>query len=176
MLTRTTWLQLLGFALVTLLGVGYVGFRYAGFANLLGSATYPVTVEMADPGGIFTGADVTYRGVSVGRVGPLTPTAGGLAMTLDIDSDAPPIPADTDVVVRHLSAIGEQFVDVVPRDDAGPYLAGGSVVAADRVRVPVPIPQLIDSVDALAASVPRESLRTVVDELGTSFDGTAQPL
>ncbi|MGE0299766.1 MlaD family protein [Pseudonocardia sp.] len=176
MITRTMWLQLLGFALVALIGVGYVGFRYAGFENLLGSATYPVTVRMTDPGGIFTGADVTYRGVSVGRVGPLRLTADGLEMTLDIDDDAPPIPADTDIVVRHLSAIGEQFVDVVPRSDAAPYLEGGSVVPADRVRVPVPIPQLIGSVDALAASVPRESLRTVVDELGTAFDGTAQPL
>lgn len=176
MITRTTWLQLVGFALVAVVGVTYVGFRYAGFEYLLGTATYPVRVEMRDPGGVFTDADVTYRGVGVGRVGPLRLTADGLEMTLDIDSDAPPIPADTDVVVRNLSAIGEQFVDLVPRTDTGPYLDSGSVVPADRVQVPVPIQQLIGSVDALARSVPQESLRIVVDELGTAFDGTAQPL
>jgi phospholipid/cholesterol/gamma-HCH transport system substrate-binding protein len=175
-ITRTTWLQLVAFLVVTLLGVTYVGFRYAGFENLLGSATYPLRVQMTDPGGIFTDADVTYRGVSVGRVGPLRLTADGVQATLDIDKDAPRIPADTDVVIRNLSAIGEQFVDIVPRRDGAPFLEAGSVVPASQVRIPVPIQQLIGSVDALAASVPKDSLRTVVDELGTAFDGTAQPL
>jgi phospholipid/cholesterol/gamma-HCH transport system substrate-binding protein len=175
-ITRTTRLQLVGFLLVTLVGVTYVGFRYAGFENLLGSATYPFRVQMTDPGGIFTDADVTYRGVSVGSVGPLRLTADGVEATLDIDEDAPPIPADTDVVIRNLSAIGEQFVDIVPRRDGAPFLEPGSVVPAAQVRVPVPIQELIGSVDALASSVPKDSLRTVVDELGTAFDGTAQPL
>jgi phospholipid/cholesterol/gamma-HCH transport system substrate-binding protein len=170
------WIQLVGFALVAVLGIGYVGFRYAGFENLLGSATYAVRVQMTDPGGIFTGADVGYRGVSVGRVGPLRLTAEGVEMQLDIDDDTTSIPADTDVVVRNLSAIGEQFVDLVPRIDAGPFLADGSVLTADRVTVPVPIQQLIGSVEALARSVPQESLRIVVDELGIAFTDTAQPL
>ena len=39
------------------------------------------------PGGIFTGADVTYRGVSVGRVGPLTLTPDGVEVQLDIDNE-----------------------------------------------------------------------------------------
>lgn len=176
MISRTTWIKLAGFALVALVGVLYVGFRYAGFENLLGSSTYPVRVQMTDPGGIFTDADVTYRGVSVGSVGPLRLSGDGVEATLDIDEDAPPIPADTDVVVRNLSAIGEQFVDIVPRTDGGPFLEAGSVVPVDRVRIPVPVERLIGSVDALAASVPQDSLRTVVDELGVAFDGTAQPL
>ena len=55
--------------------------------RLLGATTYPVHVQLADSGGIFTGADVTYRGVSVGRVGPLTLTATGVDVQLDIDRE-----------------------------------------------------------------------------------------
>lgn len=176
MITRTTWLQLIGFALVALVGVGYVGFRYAGFADIVGSSTYPVRVQMTESGGIFPDADVTYRGVSVGRVGPMRLTDSGVEVTLDINRSAPPIPADVDAHVRNLSAIGEQFVDLVPAVDAAPYLAAGSTIPASRVSVPVPIQDLITSFDGLARSVPQDSLRTVVDELGTAFDGTARPL
>ena len=59
MITRRVRVQLLGLLLVTVLGVGWVGFRYAGFGALSGAATYPVHVQLADSGGIFTGADVT---------------------------------------------------------------------------------------------------------------------
>ncbi|MGQ0576141.1 MAG: MlaD family protein [Pseudonocardia sp.] len=176
MITRTVWLQLTAFALVALLGVTYVGFRYAGFADLFGSSTYPVRMQMTDSGGIFTGADVTYRGVSVGSVGPLRLTADGVEVTLDVRKSAPAVPADVDAQVRNLSAIGEQFVDLVPASDGEPFLAAGSVIPTSRVAVPVPIQDLVSSVDALASSVPQDSLRTVVDELGTAFDGSALPL
>lgn len=176
MITRTTWLQLIGFLLVALIGVTYVGFRYAGFADAFGSSTYPVTMQMTDSGGIFTDADVTYRGVSVGSVGPLRLTAEGVEVTLDIRKSAPAIPADVDAQVRNLSAIGEQFVDLIPARDGEPFLAAGSMIPSPRVQTPVPIQDLISSVDGLAASVPQDSLRIVVDELGTGFEGTAQPL
>ncbi|OLT11472.1 hypothetical protein BJF78_04700 [Pseudonocardia sp. CNS-139] len=56
MTTRVVRLQLLAFVLVTVLGVGYVGFRYAGFGDVFGTTTYPVRLELAESGGIFTGA------------------------------------------------------------------------------------------------------------------------
>jgi len=135
-----------------------------------------VTMRLADSGGIFTGADVTYRGVSVGRVGPLTLTAQGVDVQLDVERSAPDIPADVDAAVRNLSAIGEQYVDLQPASDGGPLLAGGSVIPVDRTSIPVPVEELVVGVDDLARSVPLESLQTVVSELGTAFEGTAGPL
>jgi phospholipid/cholesterol/gamma-HCH transport system substrate-binding protein len=175
-ITRTVWLQLLGFALVAVVGVGYAGFRYAGFADLVGSSTYPVRLQLTDSGGIFSGAEVTYRGVSVGRVGPLELTEQGVEVQLDIDKGAPEIPADVDASVRNLSPIGEQYVDLRPARDGGPVLEAGSVIPASRATVPVPVEELVASIDDLVRSVPLESLETVVVELGTAFDGTAQPL
>jgi phospholipid/cholesterol/gamma-HCH transport system substrate-binding protein len=176
MITRTVRLQLIAFFLVTALGVGYAGFRYAGFGDLFGTTTYPVRLQLAQSGGIFTGADVTYRGVSVGRVGPLTLTPDGVEARLDIDRSAPPIPADLDAAVHNLSAIGEQYVDLQPTTDRGPVLGAGSVIPVSRTSTPVPIEDLVVSLDDFVRSVPLDSLRTVVDQLGTAFDGTAQPL
>jgi phospholipid/cholesterol/gamma-HCH transport system substrate-binding protein len=176
MITRVARIQLVAFLLLTVIGVGYAGFRYAGFGNLLGSTTYPVRMQLADSGGIFSGADVTYRGVSVGRVGDLTLTPSGVDVELRIERDAPEIPADLDAAVRNLSAIGEQYVDLQPRTDGGETLTDGSVIPVDRTVVPVPVEELVAGVDDLARSVPLESLSTVVTELGTAFAGTAQPL
>ncbi len=176
MLTRTARLQLLALLLVTLVGVGYTGFRYAGFGSLLGATTYPVHVRLADSGGIFTGADVTYRGVSVGRVGPLTLTANGVDVELDVDRDAPAIPADTNAAVRNLSAIGEQYVDLQPATDTGAPLRSGSVIPTADTSTPVGVEDLVTNLDTFVRSVPLDSLRTVVDQLGVAFSGSAQPL
>ncbi|MFC7656258.1 hypothetical protein ACFQV8_06870 [Pseudonocardia benzenivorans] len=62
MITRTVRRQLFALLVITLVGVGYVGIRYAGLGTVFGATTYPVTMQLADSGGIFSGADVTYRG------------------------------------------------------------------------------------------------------------------
>ena len=176
MITRIIRLQLVAFLLITAIGVGYAGFRYAGFGDLFSTTTYPVRVQLAQSGGIFTGADVTYRGVSVGRVGALTIIPEGVEAQLDIRRDAPAIPADVDAAVHNLSAIGEQYVDLLPASDGAPYLEDGSVIPAARTSTPVPVEQLVVSLDDFVRSVPLDSLRTVVDELGDAFSNTALPL
>ncbi|MDQ4118179.1 MAG: MCE family protein [Actinomycetota bacterium] len=176
MISRTVRLQLFALALVTVIGVGYTGFQYAGLDRIFGATTYPVTVQLADSGGIFTGADVTYRGVSVGRVGPLTLTDRGVDVQLDIDNSAPPIPADTRAEVRNLSAIGEQYVDLQPAPEGGPVLAAGSLVPQNRTTTPVGVEELVVNLDDFVRTVPLDSLRTVVSELGDGFANTAQPL
>ncbi|GAA1286894.1 MlaD family protein [Pseudonocardia aurantiaca] len=176
MITRIVRFQLVAFLVITLVGVGYAGFRYAGFGNIFGATTYPVRLQLAESGGIFTGADVTYRGVSVGRVGPLTLVPDGVEVQLDIRRDAPAIPADLDAAVHNLSAIGEQYVDLMPATSSGPVLEAGSVIPVSRTSTPVPVEKLVVSLDDFVRSVPLDSLRTVVDELGTGFADTAQPL
>jgi len=176
MITRTARLQLLALLLVTLVGVGYTGFRYAGFGNLLGATTYPVQMKLADSGGIFTGADVTYRGVSVGRVGPLTLTADGVDVQLDIRKDAPDIPTGVNAAVRNLSAIGEQYVDLSPTSDSAQALGSGSVIPASATTTPVGVEDLVVNLDTFVRSVPLDSLQTVVTQLGSAFSNSAQPL
>jgi phospholipid/cholesterol/gamma-HCH transport system substrate-binding protein len=176
MITKTARIQLLGLLLITVIGVGYVGFRYAGFGSLLGATTYPVHVQLGDSGGIFTGADVTYRGVSIGRVGPLTLTATGVDVQLDIDRSAPAIPADVDAAVRNLSAIGEQYVDLRPAGNGGADLQSGATIPLARTTTPVGVEDLVTNLDTFVKSVPLDALRTVVAQLGTAFAGAAQPL
>ncbi|WP_433870324.1 MlaD family protein [Saccharopolyspora sp. CA-218241] len=171
MLVRRVRVQILAFVLIALVGVSYAGFRYAELDRLFGSRGYEVTLRLADSGGIFQNAEVTYRGVPVGRVGELSLTRDGIEVPLDIEDAAEPIPADVEAVVTNRSAVGEQYVDLRPRRDGGPFLTGGSVIEQEDARTPLPVEELMLNLDAFAKSVPEDALRTVVSELGTAFRG-----
>jgi phospholipid/cholesterol/gamma-HCH transport system substrate-binding protein len=169
MLLRATKIRLLLFAMIAVVGIGYVGGTYAGLDRLLWPSGYQVTARFADSGGIFTNAEVTYRGVTVGRVTDLRLSADGIDVVLDIGDSAPPIPASASAVVANRSAVGEQYVDLVPPSTAGPALADGSVIPRSRTSLPSSPEALLSNVDALVTSVPRDSLRTTVDELDKAF-------
>ncbi len=168
MLTRTVRIQVLLFVIVALSAVAFVGGKYAGLNRLFGGGGYVVHLQLADGGGIFTNAEVTYRGVAVGRVGELRLTDDGMEADLLIDDDAPQIPVSLQAVVANRSAIGEQYVDLQPRTDGGPFLADGAVIPREKTTLPLPVATVLANLSALNESVPTDALRTVVDELYTA--------
>jgi phospholipid/cholesterol/gamma-HCH transport system substrate-binding protein len=177
MLTLGTRLKNLAFLVIGVLVIGYIGVRYADLGRYVGlRGYYVVTMDLAETGGLFPGSDVTYRGVSVGRVGGLHLTGDGVRADLHIDDSAPRIPTRLRAVVANLSAVGEEYVDLQPSSGAGPYLADGATIPRSDTRTPPPVTALLTSVNGLAASVPLDSLRTVVDELGKAFQGQGENL
>ncbi|GAA5112265.1 MlaD family protein [Haloechinothrix salitolerans] len=176
MLTWSTRIKLLAFGLIAVVSVVFVGGKYAGLDRLLGPRGYVVTAELTDSGGIFRGSEVTYRGVTVGTVSALRLTDRGVDVELDIDEDAPPIPADTDAVVANRSAVGEQYLDLRPDGPGGPFLANGSVIEAKRIDAPVAPETMLTHVDQLIGSINTRSLNTIVDEAYVAFADSGDDL
>ncbi|MGJ7418959.1 MCE family protein [Streptomyces cinereoruber] len=177
MITRTVRLKNLAFLVIAVLVLGFVGIRYADLGRHVGVADhYTVKVHLARTGGLFTHSDVTYRGVSVGRVGDIGLTAEGVVAELRIKKSAARIPADGKAVVAGLSAVGEQYIDLRPESDGGPYLADGARIEQTDTQVPAPVTDVLTSMNDLTSSVPLESLRTVVDEFGKAFEGHGDDL
>jgi phospholipid/cholesterol/gamma-HCH transport system substrate-binding protein len=169
MFTKGVKLRVVAFVVIGVVAVVYAGARYAGLDRLFGATGYVVTVQLPDSGGIFSNAEVTYRGVAVGRVGELRLSPTGVDVELQMDSSGPDIPADTKAVVANRSAIGEQYVDLQPTRGGEPYLANGSVITRDRTSIPPSTDTVLANLDGFVRSVPVDSLRTVVDELNTAF-------
>jgi phospholipid/cholesterol/gamma-HCH transport system substrate-binding protein len=79
-------------------------------------------------------------------------------------------------VVGQRSAVGEQYLDLRPETDAGPYLRDGSVIPRARTGVPLALETLLANLHALVRSVDPEDLGVVLDELGTAFEGNGAAL
>ncbi|MGA9748786.1 MAG: MlaD family protein, partial [Nocardioides sp.] len=176
MITRRTRIQLVIFALITMVGVAYVGARYARLDRLFFDDTYRVSAHFAESGGIFEGAAVSYRGVTVGQVGELELTDAGVDVMLDIENDNKDIPADASAMVANGSAVGEQYVDLLPESDDGPFLRDGDEIALERTDTPIATTKLLVDLDRTVNSVNKKSLTTVIDELGKAFQGTGEDL
>ncbi|MGV9410164.1 MCE family protein [Nocardia sp. NPDC003693] len=173
-MTRLVRFQLIAFAVIAVLGVAFVGAKYVRLDNMLGFGLYHVTVKMPETGNLSKGAEVTYRGVPVGRVGSLDITPDGVEVVLDMDSGKPRIPVNAKAVVANRSAIGEQYVDLMPSSTAGPFLEDGSVI--DGAQVPIRVEELLGSVDHFVQTTDLAALSTAVTELGKAFDGKGDDL
>jgi phospholipid/cholesterol/gamma-HCH transport system substrate-binding protein len=158
------------FLLITVVGVAFVGARYAQIDKLFLDEDYTVSASFAESGGIFSGAEVTYRGQPVGTVGPLKLLSDGVEVELEIDKKTK-IPNDLLAVVANRSAIGEQYVDLQPRRDGGPFLQDHSTIARKDTAIPIDTTELLLNLDQLVNSVDKDSLRTTVRELGEALKG-----
>lgn len=176
MITRRTKLQLLVFALITLLGVSFVGARYAQLDRLFYDDSYTVVAHLAESGGAFSGAEVTYRGVGIGTVEKMELVEGGVDAHLSIEKTYDDIPIETLAVVGNRSAVGEQYVELQPKTDDGPFLAEDSEIATEETSTPLPTEELLGNIATTVGSVDRPALRTTVLELGTAFAGTGPDL
>jgi phospholipid/cholesterol/gamma-HCH transport system substrate-binding protein len=163
-LTRFVRIQLVIFCVVAAVMLSLVVFVYADLPKQLGFGQYPLTVQFERTSGLYPRANVTYRGITIGTVEDLRlGKDGGTEVELSIDDDEQ-IPADATATIRSLSAVGELFVEFRSDRSRGPYLTPGDVVPSSRTRLPTDIGPLLEDVNALVQSLPKDSLQTVIDE------------
>lgn len=176
MLSRLIRAQLLVFLVISVVGVVYVGANYVNVGRLIWDSGYTVAARFDKAGGLFVNSEVTYRGVPVGRVTDMRLTEQGMIAVLHIAPDAPRIPADVRAVVANRSVIGEEYVDLRPRSSGGPYLGADSVIENADTSIPLPVGVVLSNISDFAESVPKEALRTVVDELYEMTSGAGPHL
>ena len=170
MITTRTKKQLVIFVIIALLGVSYVGARYAKLDRLVLDRSYTVTAHFADSGGIFAGAEVTYRGATIGRVDKMELTDEGV-----------------DVVPRHRERQRRHPGGHPRAGRATARRSASSTSSSSRRRTASPTSRTarrstsptprsrsrrstwLTDTQALVNSVPKEDLRTVVSEFGAAF-------
>ncbi|UYP19491.1 MCE family protein [Rhodococcus sp. Z13] len=167
--------RLIVFFTVGVSAILIVALFFVNVPALFGVGRYEVRLELADAAGLYPEANVTYRGIEIGRVTSLTMTTSGAEAVLSLDSDVP-VPASSQAQVRSMSAIGEQYVEFLPDSEDGPYLAAGSVIPQDRVSVPEPVGVALDQLDATLQSVGSDRLALLLDESHTAVAESGEAL
>ncbi len=170
MLTRFVKTQLILFTIASIVGVSFMLFDYMRVPTLLGIGRLTVKLELPETGGLYRFSNVTYNGVQIGTVTDVALTEGGVLATLSLDR-SPRIPADLRAEVRSVSAIGEQYVDLLPRTVDPPYLKNGSVIPASNTEIPQPVGPMLDRLSALLDTIPKDTVGKLLDETYQAFDG-----
>jgi phospholipid/cholesterol/gamma-HCH transport system substrate-binding protein len=169
MLTRRILIQLAIFAVVAVVAGAIMVFGYLRLPNLLlGVGHYEVTVQLPEAGGLYERGNVTYRGTEVGQVKSVHLTDSGVEAVLSLRSDVK-IPSNLDAEVHSQSAVGEQYLALLPRSDGAPPLKDGDVIPVSRTTVPPDINSLLDSTNRGLQAIPQGNLKTVIDESYTAF-------
>lgn len=170
MLTRFVRNQLIIFTIASVVGIALMVFGYMQVPTLLGIGRITVQLELPGTGGLYRFSNVTYRGVQMGKVLDVRATREGAVATLSLNT-SPKVPADTRAAVRSVSAVGEQYVDLVPDDTNGPFLQDGSVIPREKTSVPQAVGPMLDQVSALIDSIPKDKISGLLDESFKAFDG-----
>jgi phospholipid/cholesterol/gamma-HCH transport system substrate-binding protein len=167
---RIVW-QLAIFAVVSVTATGFMTFGYLRLPNLLfGIGHYSVTVQLPETGGLYDRANVTFLGNEVGQVKHVGLTPTGVEATLSLRSDIR-IPSNVQAQVHSVSAVGEQYIALLPQGDTSPPLKDGDVISRENTTIPPDINALLDATNRGLKAIPADNLKTVVDESYTAVGG-----
>ncbi|MQY19435.1 MCE family protein [Nocardia macrotermitis] len=175
-LTKFVRTQLVIFAVLTLVGLLVMAGSYVHLPAMFGIGRYGVTVKLTATGGLYPTANVAYRGTNIGKVDSVVLTPQGVDAKLSIQSGFK-VPGDVEAYVKSVSAIGEQYVDLVPAENPkGGNLADGSVIPEDRTKLPQDVGAMLDQADRLLSTVADTKLRELIDDAFTAFNGAGPDL
>jgi phospholipid/cholesterol/gamma-HCH transport system substrate-binding protein len=176
MLDRLTRLQLTIFAIVTVLCVGAISAFYLHLPAAAGIGAYQITAEFKAGGGLYKNANVTYRGVTIGRVEDVGLDNDGVVATMRLNTDTP-VPDNVTATVKSVSAIGEQYIDLVPPDQPSKgLLRDDSHIGVDRTAVGQDIAALLTQADSLVNSIGDTRLQDLLRETFKAFNGSGPEL
>jgi phospholipid/cholesterol/gamma-HCH transport system substrate-binding protein len=129
-----------------------------------------VYLNLPASGGIFTNADVSERGVVVGKVGSVSirPDHTGVVAALKINNGVKIPSTGITASVEDLSAVGEQYVELEPTTTSAPYLTAGAFLPTAGT-IPTDDAKILLNLKQLLSSVNVKDLSVVITQLGKGF-------
>src|SRR5271163_3693164 len=175
-LHRGVKIQLAVFSVIALVALAVMSLHFVKLpAMLFGVGRYTVKMELPQAAGLYSTGNVTYRGTEVGRVESVRLTDSGVEAVLSLKSGIH-IPSDLKAEVHSQSAIGESYVELLPRNATSPPLKDGDVVPVADTSVPPDINSLLTAANTALEAIPHDNLKTVIDESYTAVGGLGPEL
>src|SRR6201997_2132938 len=175
-LHRRIKIQLVIFTVIAVVALGLMSLHFMKLpAKWFGVGRYTVKMELPQAAGLYGTGNVTYRGTEVGRVESVRLTDAGVEAVLSLKSGID-IPSDLKAEVHSQSAIGETYVELLPRNGTSPPLKDGDVIRLADTSVPPDINALLSAADTALRAIPHDNLQTVIDESYTAVGGLGPEL
>ena len=175
-LHRRVKIQLVVLSVVALIALSVMSLHFVKLpAMLFGVGRYTVKMELPQSGGLYETGNVTYRGTEVGRVQSVHLTNGGVEAVLSLKSGIH-IPRDLKAEVHSQSAVGESYVELLPRNGTSPPLKDGDVIPLTNTSIPPDINTLLSAANTALKAIPHDNLKTAIDESYTAVGGLGPEL
>ena len=173
MLTRLIKRQLVIFGILTAVALLVLGIYYLQIPTLMGIGQYQLKAELPASGGLYPTANVTYRGITIGKVTAVEPTEKGAEATMSISSKFK-IPLDAVANVHSVSAVGEQYLDLVSEGKAHGFFSPGQTMT--KGTVPSEIGPALDTANRGLAVLPKDKIGQLLDETAEAVGGLGPAL
>lgn len=122
--------------------------------------------------------DVKVRGLQVGEIRKITPTANGAELELAID------PSKVDVIPSNVTAqfipktlFGDRYIALqIPKTPASQHLREGDVIQQDKSTKAVELEAALEHLLPVLQAVQPEKLSSTLTAISTALDGRGKPL
>jgi phospholipid/cholesterol/gamma-HCH transport system substrate-binding protein len=165
--------QLIAFGVLTVVTALVLGLYYLRLPTVAGLGQYTLHAELPTSGGLYRTANVTYRGATIGKVTEVEPTKTGVLATMSID-DRYKIPVDVSANVHSVSAVGEQYLDLVSEGDADKTFQPGQTIT--KATVPQDIGSALDAIERGLNALPKDKIASLLDETSVAVGGLGPSL
>lgn len=176
MIDRLAKIQLSIFAVITVITLSVMAIFYLRLPATFGIGTYGVSADFVAGGGLYKNANVTYRGVAVGRVESVGLNPNGVTAHMRLNSGTA-IPSNVTATVRSVSAIGEQYIDLVPPENpSSTKLRNGFLIQRQNTRIGQDVADLLRQAETLLGSLGDTRLRELLHEAFIATNGAGPEL
>jgi virulence factor Mce-like protein len=122
-----------------------------------------VSMDVPDVNGLVVDSNVLLRGVPVGKVTNTKASVNAASIDFYVDGQYQ-IPVDTEVQLQNLSALGESYIELVPRSEGGPLLKDHERISTKSVVQPSSISELATSVVRVLHQLDPGALARIIGE------------
>src|ERR1700743_2638053 len=176
MLDRLTKIKLTTCAVITVIPLALMAIFYLRLPATFGIGTYTVNADFVAGGGLYKNANITYRGVAVGRVESVGLNPNGVTAEMRLNSGTP-IPSNVTATVKSVSAVGEQYIDLVPPSTPPSVkLPMASPVARQNTQIGQDVADLLRRAETLVNSLGDTRLRELLHETFIAANGSGPEL
>jgi phospholipid/cholesterol/gamma-HCH transport system substrate-binding protein len=165
--------QLILFGILTVIALVVLGWYYLRLPSLVGIGQYTLKADLPASGGLYPTANVTYRGETIGKITDVEPTEQGALATMSIASGHK-IPIDATANVHSVSAVGEQYLDLVSVGNPAKYFSPGQTITEGTV--PSEIGPALDTANRGLAVLPEDKIAALLDETAQAVGGLGPAL
>jgi phospholipid/cholesterol/gamma-HCH transport system substrate-binding protein len=133
--------------------------------------SYRMKVAFDDAGGMVRDTDIRIAGVNVGSVKSvqLDQETNQTVAELEIEDKFAPRPADTHVILRQKSLLGEPYIELSAGSKDGPMVPEGGTLPPGQVEESVSFDDLLSTFDPAT----RKALTSFLTDQGVAFNDTS---